>query len=420
MTVGTNALLEERGARDRPDRHRGASPTCSRSAARTARASTTRAGRGRAPLVEPELRFEARGAHRAATAWSRSSTDDEVERLVGAVARLRAPSRSPSACCSRSPIPTHERADRRRPCARRLPERPRLGLARGAARLPRVRALLDHRDRRLPLPPARPLPRARSPTPARERGLPEPAGDALLGRHRRRRRRPPAPGPGACSRARPAARSGAALLARAAGDGRRDRPRHGRHLVRRLRRRGRRGAAHRLPRDRGPPDPAADGRRPHRRRRRRLDRLARPGRRAPRRPALGGRRAGARLLRARRHRADGHRRQPAARLPRPATPRSPAASSSTATRPSRASPALGERARPGRDRDRRGDRPGRQPGDGPGAAGGHRRARRRPARLRAAALRRRRPDARRGPRRGARDRPGSSAPARAACSRRSA
>ena len=39
----------------------------------------------------------------------------------------------------------------------------------------------------------------------------------------------------------------------------------------------------------GPPDRAADGRHPHRRRRRRLDRVARRGRRAAGRPALGRR-----------------------------------------------------------------------------------------------------------------------------------
>ena len=55
-------------------------------------------------------------------------------------------------------------------------------------------------------------------------------------------------------------------------------------------------------------------------------------------------------------------------------------------------------------RDRGGDRPGRQPGDGQGAARGHSRARRRPARVLAAAIRRRGADARRRDRRGARDR----------------
>ena len=68
------------------------------------------------------------------------------------------------------------------------------------------------------------------------------------------------------------------------------------------------------------------------------------------------------------------------------------------------SAALAGLARPRRAGDRGGDRPGRQPGDGAGAARGHGRARRRPAPLRAAAVRRRRPDARGGDRRRARDR----------------
>ena len=77
---------------------------------------------------------------------------------------------------------------------------------------------------------------------------------------------------------------------------------------------------------------------------------------------------------------------------------------STSRRPSARSAALADGARPRPARDRRGDRPGRQPGDGAGAARGHGRARRRPAPLRPAALRRRRADARGGDRRRARHR----------------
>ena len=65
---------------------------------------------------------------------------------------------------------------------------------------------------------------------------------------------------------------------------------------------------------------------------------------------------------------------------------------------------LGDAARPRRARDRGGDRADRQPGDGPRPARGHGRARRRPAPLRAAPLRRRRADARRRDRRRARHR----------------
>ena len=68
--------------------------------------------------------------------------------------------------------------------------------------------------------------------------------------------------------------------------------------MRRVRGRGRLGPAHRLAHDRRPGDPAADGGRAHGRRRRRLDRLARRGRGAARRSALGGRRARSGLLRA--------------------------------------------------------------------------------------------------------------------------
>ena len=313
MTVGTNALLEERGARTALIATRG----------------LRRPARDRPP-EPPSLYHPCRGA--APSRWSSPACGSRPPSASAPTAcvdalperRGRAPGgavrRGRSRVGGRLPAVRLQRplarAPHRRGRARGAARRPRLRLARGAAGLPRVRALLDDRDRRLPLPPARPLPRARSPTPARARH-PRAAGDALLGRHR----------DGA-----EAARVG--RLERALGArgrrGRRGRPRprrgrrrrrararHGRHLLRRLRGRRRRGAAHRLARDRRPPDPAADGGRPHRRGRRRLDRLAGPGRRAARRPALGGRRAGPRLLRARRHRADGHRRQPAARLPGP-------------------------------------------------------------------------------------------------------
>ena len=59
-----------------------------------------------------------------------------------------------------------------------------------------------------------------------------------------------------------------------------------------------------------------DGRRRHDRRRRRLDRLRRPRRHLPRRPALGRRRPRPGGVRPRRHRADGHRRDGQPRLAR--------------------------------------------------------------------------------------------------------
>ena len=81
---------------------------------------------------------------------------------------------------------------------------------------------------------------------------------------------------------------GAAAAALLAARCRRARPavlRHGRHVVRRVRRRGRSRARRRRARGRRAAAGAADGRHPHRRRRRRLDRVARRRRRAARRPA---------------------------------------------------------------------------------------------------------------------------------------
>ena len=81
--------------------------------------------------------------------------------------------------------------------------------------------------------------------------------------------------------------------------------RHGRHLGRHRRRRGR-AAAHAPParhEGRRLPGDGADGRHRHDRRRRRLDRLRRRGRRLPRRPAVGGRRSRPGLLRPRRRRS---------------------------------------------------------------------------------------------------------------------
>ena len=171
MTVGTNALLEERGARPRWSPPR-ASPTCSRSPARTGPRLYRLCAPKPAPLVAGELRFEAaradrpRGRRRAARR-RRGRADRRRGR------GRRAPSRSRSACCSPTSTPTHERAIAERLRAA-LPGRPRLRLARGAAAVPRVRALLDDGDRRLPLPPARPLPRPARARRRAERGLPEP------------------------------------------------------------------------------------------------------------------------------------------------------------------------------------------------------------------------------------------------------
>ena len=116
-------------------------------------------------------------------------------------------------------------------------------------------------------------------------------------------------------------------LGRAAGRLRqRHHPRRGRHV------RGHRPRPGGPPADEAParhegrplPGDDPDGRRRHDRRGRRLDRLRRPGRHLPRRPALGGRRPRPGGLRPRRHRGDGDRRDGQPRLA-PARRRSSAA-----------------------------------------------------------------------------------------------
>ena len=402
MTVGTNALLEERGARTALVATEGFTDLLEIARQNRPAASTASARRSRRRWSADELRLEA--AERVGPERRRSSRspDGELERLVAASRASRAPSRSRSACCSPTSTPRHERAIAER-LRDRAARRPRLGLARGAAAVSRVRALLDDRDRRLPLPPARPLP-----GPARRGGRRARAaragGDAVLGRRRAGRR-------GGARR----------RLERALG------PRRRRGRRRPARARSRATATRSGSTWAAPPATSAWSRTA---RVRRTDSREIGGRviQLPMvdvhtvgagggsigwrdsggalrvGPAVGGRRARARLLRARRHRADGHRRQPAARLPRRRLDARRRRRARRARPPRRAVGAARRRARARAARDRRGDRPGRQPGDGAGAAGGHRRARRRPARLRADAVRRRRADARRRARRGARDR----------------
>ncbi len=156
MTVGTNALLEERGARtaliatrgfadvleigrqDRPQLYRLCAPKP-------------------APLIEEELRFEA-----AERIGPQGAIEPLGEAEPGRLAELVRDSGAEAVaiCLLFSYLdPSHEQriAEHLRERAAR---RARLRLARGPAPLPRVRALLDHRDRRLPLAPARPLPRS--------------------------------------------------------------------------------------------------------------------------------------------------------------------------------------------------------------------------------------------------------------------
>ena len=294
MTVGTNALLEERGARTALIATRGFGDVLE--IARQDRPHLYRLCAPKpTPLVEEELRFEAA---------ERTGPEGVIEPLAATEpARLAELLRDSGAeavaiCLLFSYLdPTHEQ---------RLAEHLR-------RELPDVHVSASHEV----------LPRFReyercsttaidaylSPLLGRYLGrLGAAAGDAGL----------PQPlvmqSSGGVASAEEAARAGAwSVLSGPGGRRRRRRParpalrrrqraglRHGRDLLRRLRGRGRRGEADRLAHDRRPRDPAADGRRPHRRRRRRLDRLARQRWRPARWPALGRRPAGARLLRARR------------------------------------------------------------------------------------------------------------------------
>ena len=120
------------------------------------------------PRALPPLRAEAGAAGRAGAAL-RGGRADRARRRDRAAGRRRAAAaraalvresgaESVAICLLFSYLdPAHERRDRRAP-APRAARRPRLRLARGPAPLPRVRALLDDGDRRLPLAPARPLP----------------------------------------------------------------------------------------------------------------------------------------------------------------------------------------------------------------------------------------------------------------------
>ncbi len=184
-------------------------------------------------------------------------------------------------------------------------------LARGRARVPRVRASLDRGRRRVPRARARRLPRARSAARARP-GCPSRSCCGRQAASRRWRRRQPMHR-GRSSPGRPAAWSARRKIAERGRVLRRDLVRHGRHVDRRLPDLGRCGGALDGADDRGPSDSASERRRPHGRRRRRLDRVGRRGRRAARR--AGERRCRSRpgLLRARRQPADGDRRESPAR-----------------------------------------------------------------------------------------------------------
>ena len=126
-----------------------------------------------------------------------------------------------------------------------LPGRPRLALERGAARVPRVRALLDHRGRRLPRARSSAAYLARLGGRRRRRGRAGAAGHAVLGRRAstssaaaRRRAGCVLSGPGRRRGRRGARGAGERLRGRA-------HLRHGRHQHRRRAGARRRGAARR-------------------------------------------------------------------------------------------------------------------------------------------------------------------------------
>ena len=391
-TVATNALLERRGARTALVTTEGFRDVIE--IGRQARASLyDLAAHHPAPLVPRELRFTVR--ERMGPEGVLVPLDEGS--LSAAVEAVRAAGVEAVAVCLLFSFlhPEHERrvGEALRAGAAR---HARLPLGRAAARVPRVRALLDDRRERLPRAGAIGLSR-------RDRAAA--ARDAVVRRRRRRGHRGGAPS--SVRPLRPGGRRRRRGVRRGSRRGaRRAHVRHGRHEHRRRRRSRRQRAGDGGVGRRRRPDPVPDGRHPHDRGGRRLDRLVGRRRRASRRAALRGRRPGAGVLRARRRGADGDRCEPGSRPP-----------------PGRCRPRRGDPARPvarrartgaardGRARGRRRRDPSRRREHGPGAARRLGGARHRPARPRSRRLRRRGAAARVLARRGARDR-ASARPAR--------
>ena len=208
--------------------------------------------------------------------------------------------RLPAARLSQSGARAAHQGDSSGGVSRRL----RLGLQRGAAALPRVRALLDDLPERLRRPAGGQLRRPARVRLAGCRARARRAADAVLRRDDdggERDRRPGQPddvGAGRGAHRRHLGRQDGRLRQRV-------HPRYRWHV--RRHRRGRRRRSQDAPPARyqgrrlSGHDP--DGRHRHHRRGRRLHRLRRRGRHLPRRPAVRRRRAGPRLLRARRRRA---------------------------------------------------------------------------------------------------------------------
>ena len=142
-TVATNALLERRGARGRPRDHRGLRRRHRDRPPGPARRSTTQLVVRPEPLVPRELRFEVAGRLAADGAEL-----DAARRGALPDHPRRASRRWRCACCTPTSSPRHE--TRRRPTALRAGGHDVTLLARGVARVPRVRAHGHDGGQRLP------------------------------------------------------------------------------------------------------------------------------------------------------------------------------------------------------------------------------------------------------------------------------
>ena len=271
-------------------RRRSSSPRCDR---RRRRAHGPRRQR-RPPLDPSEVVAAARAPSSNAStsrrsrsrSCGRSATRSTSSRRSIALAR-RAARRRRSSRAPRCIPPSASSSARRSPCSTRTRQGALAGIEQLAGELAR-------------------------------RGLPVPlllvhsAGGSITVAEARRHARSGSRSPGPRPASPPRSRS-----ARPAGVDRRGHLRHGRHVVRRLRRERRRARPPDPRRPHGDLDRAVARRRRVDRRRRRLARLDRRPRDAAGRPAVGRRRSRPRVLRPRRHRGHRHRRARRARLRRP-------------------------------------------------------------------------------------------------------
>ena len=244
-TIATNALLERRGARTALVTNEGFEHVLH------LRRQT------RAHLYRPCVHHRRRSSRSSAASEPRSHG---TERRARPARPRHAPADRRRGDRRIAPVLVPRRgarAPRRRRARTALPVRTRRGVARGGARVPRVRARLDDCGRRVPRPRSLALPPCTRGSLCRRRA-PGAARHALVGRPRHPR------GGRACG-VRAALRAGCRAGSGAAGGARglRERPlvRHGRHLDRCLRDRRRRGAAARAratgrwPRSVSPPSP---------------------------------------------------------------------------------------------------------------------------------------------------------------------